>query len=677
MAYPTQGMLEVCALAVITGYASYACSPGQRTGEKRGIFPQSTNRFAVIAGGAAFTLLVFAWVRWTFAGMPSAGLDGLGTLTNCIAAAVAAFSLARLFEVGSASAAKTFAMALLLIAISGAIYGLAQYFWIYDRLHAQMLADIGTRRPTPMETSLLYHFELKRVASFWGDPNAFGGFEAMSLGVAFAFTGMVMGRKKGEDVYGKTRTGTETERRQTPNINTHQRGPKSQALELADELLGWAAVVAVPFVLLAIYFSGSRGAILDAVIVGIIWVIAPRIRMGSTNHVASGVATVFCALALFSAFANIGFSQDTTSPNSDNGPALAGSASSIPSTKSISSASQHPPSPTMLSRTSTLTERLFYLKTGWSIFLRNPILGSGAGAVDLYYGHYKPAEARETKYLHNWIAQLAVENGFVGLVCGIVCTVAILFASFQTIRNRSPIWKALACFCIVFLFDGLIELSFNNRELMNAFGMCAGIVLATDNPKSRAPSPGSAFQPGFFKKHAFKGLSWTCAMLLVIGVLPPLRSLQQRQLGETELEEGNLNSARSHFRSAASWSPRDPLPLLALARIEEQSGNPEDAMQFLQQAIRRQPLSASLHSEAGQLDLRQGRAADAERQFVAATQFYPTNADHQYQLARALAAQGKHTEAIEHARLAVEYGFLYADVYRDYLAQLEGAAPRK
>src|SRR5205085_9796106 len=139
--------------------------------------------------------------------------------------------------------------------------------------------------------------------------------------------------------------------------------------------------------------SGSRGAVLDVLLVIALW------SFGWWRSRTKGLtAAVGRAVGIIVLVAALGLSRRTI-------------AQTLPNHDRIAPASAASASPTMLGRTNTVTERLHYLETGWRIFLRNPVFGSGAGAVDLYYGHYKPPEARETKYLHNWIAQVAVENG--------------------------------------------------------------------------------------------------------------------------------------------------------------------------------------------------------------------------------------------------------------------------
>src|SRR5690606_11489442 len=61
------------------------------------------------------------------------------------------------------------------------IYAVAQYGWLYRQSYDALLISIGDRTPDRSEAASLHHLNLRRVASFWGDPNSYAAFAALAF----------------------------------------------------------------------------------------------------------------------------------------------------------------------------------------------------------------------------------------------------------------------------------------------------------------------------------------------------------------------------------------------------------------------------------------------------------------------------------------------------------------
>lgn len=647
LSYPRQGVLEaLLALGILGMGAALAFLSRRRDGTPSGPLVNGSGQGAGTrcqGPGASITaalglgFVLYAWLRWAAQGFPAAGSDNFGTLVGCAVAAASAFFLLGAWRQsrdavagvegkppspGSASESgpdtpapllTVFYAFLSLVALACGLHALAQHQFLYDRALRDLLETIGSAEPTPLQAGLIHHLRIKRVASVWGDPNTLAGFSALSLAASLHCAGA--GRRH-------RRTGT--------------------GRPAAVALLTALPALSIPAALLAIVLSGSRGGVLDALLV-----LGCYALLGTRSY-RPRVAVVVAAAAVFLA---------------------AGRPSSLPAspvtTAPVTQASEPVLFSSFLTRIDTIRERVHYVRVGLAITARNPVFGSGPGAVDLYYGHYKPAEARESKYLHNWPLQIAAEYGLAGLIlaCGFAAGL-LRPALWRRARGPSPLRPALVM-AAVFLFDALLQFSFNQREMMALFGLLTGALLQ-GIPGKAAGGAGSC---GHRFRIAVVALFLVAASL--IHVVPALISLAEKEDAQDALDAGEVDEAIRHLRRASAWSPRDPYPLLSLGLIEAERKGPDAGALLVERALRLQPQSANLHARLAGLRLQSGRLGEAETLARRAVELYPTNAEHQDLLSRVLEASGNRDEALIAARRAAEYGYLYKEKYGKRLRELE------
>ncbi len=556
-------------------------------------------RWSAAAAGA---FCGYAWLRWMAGGFAQVGADNVATPALALVGGLTAHHLACSFREERGETGHAAGGWLVALAAGGLLCGLhaiAQRFYLYDRMLAETLQQIGASEPTPVQLGLIHHFRIKRVAGVWGDPNALGCFLVMgtvaAAGLAFA----------------------------------------------SGEWRRWSlpmALPAIPVAVAGIWFTGSRGSILDGCIVLVVVVLARR--MAPRNPVAGAALILAAVIALFCLHGR-SHAAETTAPAT---PAPSGFQA-------------------MLSRSDTIRERANYARVGWQVFLANPVFGAGPGAVDLYYGRFKPAEARESKYLHNWPLQVLAEFGLVGLVAALAAVAGVLGAAWRALRGRDPWLAALGAVVMVPVIDGLYQLTFNQRELMLTFGITAGFLLAlAPNPKASAyhlPRIGASV------------LTLVAVLLAVHATLPGLMVKSWMNAADLDLEEGNMPAARARLEWARRVAPRDPAPVAMMAQIAGLEGRRDDAVRLFEASVRIQPQSASLRMQLSRGYLAAGRPADAESAAREALRLYPTNAEYHYDLARILERRGDLAGAVAAANRAAELGFLYADRYRGYAAELE------
>lgn len=118
------------------------------------------------------------------------------------------------------------------------------------------------------------------------------------------------------------------------------------------------------------------------------------------------------------------------------------------------------------------------------------------------------------------------------------------------------------------------------------------------------------------------------------------------QLAAIALAEGNLTTARTEALTALSQRKTGRIPLVLLARIEQQNGKLAEALNYLEQALElerkgdQKPL-VNLRSTQGDILARLGREREAEQAFRTEIGSFPENLDAWSRLALLYASQGR------------------------------------
>ena len=576
-----------------------------------------------LGGGLLFGMILFAWGRWAFAGLPFAGADGITTLFAAAIAGIAAHALicaAKAADGEERLPDKLLKHLLVAIALGGlacGIHAMAQRWFIYDRMYADLMRDLAGSPPDAMQAGLLHHFKLKRVASVWGDPNALGAF--LALGFLASVALLFMRR-----------------------LSEHQ----------------WPvmilAIIAAPCSLIGIWFSGSRGAILDLVL-GLfvfsfgMW--ATR-RGGRAGGVSASILrkTSVATMVLLTGLCLMG--QMATS----------GSQASLPP----ATASVVTPTPSgwksVFSRSDTIRERVYYAQTGWRIFSTSPIVGAGPGAIDMLYARYKPVAARESKYLHNYLLQIGAEYGLIGLLLALLGLAGLSMSGARLLRRGGGAEIAVVAMIAMLLADGLYQLSFNQREMMILFGILAGTLIACS--QTRFPNTSGS------RRGAYLIGSILIFALGMQAGFAMLTSTHARRQAEVAFDDGQPEKAMGLLHRARRWAPRDPQSFTLEAHIAFSLHGIDAALPLLKHAMELQPASASLRSVMGGYLEQAGRREEALMFVRKAVALYPSKADYHHQLALLLAKAGTIDEAVEQAQMAVQLAYLFESRYEATLENL-------
>jgi len=565
-------------------------------------------RLRIVGPAALFTGWVF--LRWGLSGFPSVGVENCITLLTWIAwlyvgLQLSSFASEVLSKKGTPPEQTRRAITLALcysLGVAGAlssVHGLFQYFVLYDIRLRELLESIGQRTPTALEMGLIHHFKLKRVASVWGDPNAFGCFSALAL------CGWMYVWQKARD-YSTAR--------------------------IIRFVAGGGFLICIAGILV----SGSRGAVLDAAIG--LTVLGVRGLFPFRGRFFVAAAFVLCVTCL----------QTPTSAQKE------GTTDTQP--LAVSS---------WWRRSDTIRERVHYATVGWKLIQRSPIIGMAPGSVEVYFGELKPPEARESKYLHNWLFQITAELGLVGLGLYIAFLVLLFRSLLRGGRWRDSDVRVFLAMLSLFVFDSSIELSFNQRELMMTFGVLCGLAISvsTMHPSFAAASRHSA--------HATFLIGIAIGATLSLIAVPRYLALGCKELAEDLVSQGETEKALRYVEHALKWQPRDPSLWTLRGYISQEKGALDEAETFTQRALTLNPRSASIHDRLAQLREIRGDIKNAESLVRRALELYPSHPDYWHHLALLLEKQGRLPEALAAARNALRYSYLSHERDAELVRRLE------
>jgi tetratricopeptide (TPR) repeat protein len=138
------------------------------------------------------------------------------------------------------------------------------------------------------------------------------------------------------------------------------------------------------------------------------------------------------------------------------------------------------------------------------------------------------------------------------------------------------------------------------------------------------------------------------------------------QLGNAQMEAGQLPQAESTLRRAASVSPDNPAAWGTLGWVLWQQNKGAEARTDLEKAVALDPELPELHNNLGSVEWGLGDQAAAEQQYREALRIQPGMAEWRANLARVLATRGEIAEARFQFEQAVRLKPDFAEARLDY-----------
>ncbi len=471
-----------------------------------------------------------------------------------------------------------------------AVYALLQYFWLYDAQLAKYVSGLQNEQMSMLDRAIIYHLQLKRVASFFGDPNMCG--LALTISALAALFRLFSGG--------------------TGKLSS----PRSLAV-----------FISLAVILIALPLTGSRSALV-ALFLGIV-ILACIFKVKVFDR------KVFICLSV--TVLSIAFGSIIPTLKADLVAGQRRSATAAHNTMFVS-------------RVSTIKERLNYFKIGSQIFGgEDRLTGGGFGIVEQKYGLYKPAGANETKYLHNWPLQCLCEEGLIGLgILGLILALIYVYG-FRSRIARPEEAGFFILLLTIYLIDGLWSLCATAPAHIALAALLVGLVIGTP-PRdivSRPPPP--SHQMASRLLHALL-LIVSFLMLNELSWHEYRYNLVREAIGNndgaTALKILDSIPSRSFYHDTRL----DVLRAQAL----ELTGRRAEARATLEPVLAGNTARPSTYAFASQFYAADRDFEKARAYARMAVESYPNNDEYRYNLSKVCALSDGHlTEAIDQAEQAV------------------------
>jgi O-Antigen ligase len=445
-------------------------------------------------------------------------------------------------------------------------------------------------------------------------------------------------------------------------------------------ILRWFAVASVPAVLLALYFTYSRGGLLaTAIACGCLialshdrlWLLA-TLAIGALgavpavlavqgynslaenlddSHIAGQGLKVMLILAAGSLLATVLFAglerlerrqgrltdralAVSRNPRLLKGIALGAALLAIAAALAVggrawdqfSSPDLQPPSSSAAHITQLSGNgRDEFWRVAVDAFEEKPVLGHGAGTYRLSWYQLRD-EAVPNTDAHSLYLQAFAELGLVGGLLVLALVGTILWTGFAAWRGaqgvRRDLYAALLGACLAFAVCSAIDWFWQIAVIGAIFFLAAGVLVAarcTQLVRLRAAGNGHEERRRFGLTVAGLGIAWISAVALV----GPLLVDREIDASNAAVVDGNLPSAVSHAENARKIEPWATSPYKQLGLLAEREGNYPKAIDQLDKAIDREEDNWLLYYLRARVQNRAGDGAAAQADLRQAKRLNP------------------------------------------------------
>ncbi len=223
-------------------------------------------------------------------------------------------------------------------------------------------------------------------------------------------------------------------------------------------------------------------------------------------------------------------------------------------------------------------------------FEERPVLGSGAGTFRFSWYELRHNSEPNTD-AHSLYLQAFAELGVVGGLLVLALMGMLLWTGFAAWRAaedpRRDLYAALLGACLAFAVCSAIDWFWQIAVLTSVFFLAAGVLVAArcqQLARLRATGNGHEDRRRFGLSVAGLAIAWI-SMLALVG---PLLVDREIDSSNSAVEEGNLASAVSHAENARKIEPWATSPYKQLGLLAEREGNYPLAVERLDQAIDRE-----------------------------------------------------------------------------------------
>jgi hypothetical protein len=248
-------------------------------------------------------------------------------------------------------------------------------------------------------------------------------------------------------------------------------------------------------------------------------------------------------------------------------------------------------------------------------FEEEPVLGHGAGTYRFSWDQLRHIEAPVLN-AHSLYLQAFTELGVFGglLVLGLVGT--LLWTGFAAWRAaggvRRELYAVLFAACLAFAVGAAIDWFWEIAGIGAIFFLSAGALVAArcaQLAQARSQGNGQAERRRFGLTVAGLGLAWIAALALI----GPLLINREIDTSNADAAGGNIAAAVDHAETARSIEPWAASPYLQLGLLAESQGDYPTAVHRLSQAIDREEDNWKLYYLRGRVEHKAEDETAAER----------------------------------------------------------------
>jgi Tfp pilus assembly protein PilF len=236
---------------------------------------------------------------------------------------------------------------------------------------------------------------------------------------------------------------------------------------------------------------------------------------------------------------------------------------------------------------------------------------------------------------------------------------------------QARVLRALLLIYILVIADGLIQISWNQREIMALFGIVCGLLIA-HTPSTRPAAARWNNAPWF---------TGTILLALALAAFETrhLAARSNKQIAIDAAYAGDAATADKYYQRASRWAPRDPEPIVARTHMALERGNLSASRSLVEKALQAEPDSAATHALAASIYQQLRQPGKADTHLTEALRLYPAHAGYNYLYAQHLLSQGQLSSALEFARKAERLNYLpeEQDKYSALVQQIQAAQEGK
>jgi O-antigen ligase len=248
--------------------------------------------------------------------------------------------------------------------------------------------------------------------------------------------------------------------------------------------------------------------------------------------------------------------------------------------------------------------RIPYWEAALHEFDAHPLVGGGSGSYEVWWAQHRGEKGGFVRDAHSLYLEALAELGIVGLVLLVFFIGWVLYVGARTYlfaarSRRTQMAAALAgivAFCLGAAYDWLWELP----VLAIAFLLLAAVVVSAGSGERRRPTP-LAFRLG--------GCAVAVAALVAIAI--PLAAVTSIQQSQAAVRSGDLPHALAEAEDAVRVEPFAAPPRLQQALVLEEAGQIAAAERAARAAVRREPQEWRSWVVLSRLQARSGEAGAA------------------------------------------------------------------